>query len=75
MKFAMKKETADAVEKRELVKKLVVRRYGEFGGEPRRQIFEASLADQPLETLRSMEKMALELEVRERQRRSERNHR
>ena len=51
-------------EKRELVKKLVERRYGPFSGAggAGRILFEGSLREQTIEVLRSMEKFAAEQE-------------
>lgn len=62
MKFRESRETAEAAEKRELVQKLIERRYGPFPGSggAGRILFEGSLRDQPIEILRSMEKFAAE---------------
>ncbi|HLZ52084.1 MAG TPA: hypothetical protein VKP61_15160 [Candidatus Acidoferrum sp.] len=70
----MKPETADAIEKRELVKKLVERKYGPFpgAGGAGRILFEGSLGDQSLETLRLMEKSAMKEEQRRHERRCDR---
>ena len=72
MNFKMKPETADAIEKSELVKKLVERKYGPFdyAGGAGRILFEGSLRDQSLETLRAMEASAMREEIRRRERRN-----
>jgi hypothetical protein len=75
MKFEMQKETAEAIEKRELVAKLLERRYGPFDGAggAGRILFEQSLRDQSIEVLRSMEKFAMERDLRLLRERSERS--
>jgi hypothetical protein len=69
MKFKASKETEEAAEKRELVKKLIERRYGPFphAGGAGRILLEAALKDQALETLRVWESSAAAAEVQRKQ--------
>jgi lauroyl/myristoyl acyltransferase len=68
MKFAMKKETAEALEKREAIQYLVDRAFGMKGGVGR-LLFEQALKDQPLEKILAMRDSAKVFEVDEKRRR------
>jgi hypothetical protein len=74
VKFKPSQETEEATEKRELVKKLLERRYGPFpgAGGAGRILYEGALKLQSLEILRSMEKSASLYEIHCRERKNRR---